>query len=67
MIDKLINYLIEHNIISNKIHCLKYNNKLKLNRNNFSFRCRKVLYEKNKHKKYMKKQLKRKYVMCAMC
>ncbi|XP_024888850.1 uncharacterized protein LOC112465514 [Temnothorax curvispinosus] len=54
--DKLMNYLIEHNVISNEIYCPKCNNKLKLNRDNFSFRCRKALYEKDKHKKYVKKQ-----------
>lgn len=54
--EKLINYLIQNNLISGEICCPKCNDKLKINRNNLSFRCRKVFCEKNMHKKYVKKQ-----------
>lgn len=54
--EKLIDFLVENNLIRNEIQCPKCNNKLIINKSNLSFRCRKVFYEKNKHKKYVKKQ-----------
>lgn len=54
--EQLINYLIEHNLINSAIQCPKCNNDLKINRSNLLFRCHKVFHEKNKHKKYVKKQ-----------
>ncbi|RLU18267.1 hypothetical protein DMN91_008623 [Ooceraea biroi] len=54
--EQLIDLLIEHKLIHSEIQCPKCNNKLKLNTSNFSFRCKKVFYEKNKHKKYVKRQ-----------
>lgn len=53
---ELFNFLIASNLINEEIYCPKCNNELKVNRSNLLFRCRKVLYEKNKHKKYVKKQ-----------
>ena len=55
--EKLINFLIQNNLISGEISCPKCNNKLKINRNNLSFRCQKVFCEKNMHKKYVKKTM----------
>lgn len=37
-------------------YCVKCNNKLKINRHNLSFCCQKIRYEKNAHKKYVKKK-----------
>ena len=54
--DKLVDFLIANNLIHTEIRCPKCNNKLIIDRSNLSFRCRKAFYEKNKHKKYVKKQ-----------
>ena len=55
-IEKLIDFLIENNLINNEIYCQKCNNKLQINKSNLLFRCRNVFYEKNVHKKYVKIQ-----------
>lgn len=54
--------IIANNLINDDIYCPKCNNELKVNKSNLLFRCRKVLYEKNKHKNMWKNNVTLKQV-----
>ncbi|EZA50804.1 hypothetical protein X777_11059 [Ooceraea biroi] len=54
--ENLINFLIEHHLINKEIQCPKCNSNLEINTSNLTFRCYKVYYEQNNHKKRVKKQ-----------
>ena len=53
--ERLLNYLIDHNLLISEIECPWCNNILNINRNSLLFRCYRTSYEKNKHKKRVKK------------
>ncbi|XP_039306916.1 uncharacterized protein LOC120358142 [Solenopsis invicta] len=53
---QLIDFLIFHNLISSEITCPRCNNIVTINKEKLLFYCRKVYYEKNKHKKNVKRQ-----------
>ncbi|CAL1675648.1 unnamed protein product [Lasius platythorax] len=58
--DKLIDYLIEHRVLPSSVRCPRCDNAMDLNRNSLFFRCYKVEYIRDCHKKKLKKKCDKK-------
>jgi len=54
-LQKLIDFLIQHNVLKSVIKCSKCGNDVHINKETLIYRCGRRYYEKNVHKKLIKK------------
>lgn len=54
--EKLVDFLIQHGVLACTIKCSKCGNDINIDKETLKFRCRKLYYVKNIHKKRVSKQ-----------